>query len=200
MQWNPHSQRWERAERRERWGVGGSAARQVLMSCRVLIITGEWDSVVIIPSSTKRSKNPGGKLTLDSRAVQSRGSSEPKKPKKSNHNITEKLDIITTPEAESPPPEAIPSPTLKSSPEVGSDVMVTDTQDRAVSEAGCLAKVHPILMDFVGKNQAVMIMKGKSRGKGEQRVVNGVELRRVPSGPDPLHHNVGPPKKPRSSP
>ncbi|GAB4859836.1 hypothetical protein Ancab_011316 [Ancistrocladus abbreviatus] len=60
-----------------------------------------------------------------------------------------------------------------------------------------------ILMDLVGRNREVMMkVKGESRGdhEDEERVINGVELRRVPSGPDPLHHNVGSPRKPRSSP
>ncbi|KAL6976460.1 hypothetical protein U1Q18_025248 [Sarracenia purpurea var. burkii] len=35
-------------------------------------------------------------------------------------------------------------------------------------------------------------------GHGGESLVEGSELRKVPSGPDPLHHNGGSPKKPRT--
>lgn len=37
----------------------------------------------------------------------------------------------------------------------------------------------------------------RSAGNGAEKLVDW-ELRKVPSGPDPLHHNGGGPKKPRT--
>ncbi|XP_052188103.1 protein CLAVATA 3 isoform X2 [Diospyros lotus] len=45
-------------------------------------------------------------------------------------------------------------------------------------------------------NQAHGSTSTSSYGNGE----NFEELRKVPSGPDPLHHNGGSPKKPRTTP
>ncbi|CAK9311814.1 unnamed protein product, partial [Citrullus colocynthis] len=42
------------------------------------------------------------------------------------------------------------------------------------------------------------IEKGVDGGKRRRPPVEWEQLRRVPSGPDPLHHNGGSPKKPRT--
>lgn len=49
--------------------------------------------------------------------------------------------------------------------------------------------------DLKVKDEAV-----KKGGKRENEKLMGWELRTVPSGPDPLHHNGGSPKKPRTDP
>ncbi|KAG4183266.1 hypothetical protein ERO13_A09G098550v2 [Gossypium hirsutum] len=41
---------------------------------------------------------------------------------------------------------------------------------------------------------------GSTTGAGNMENFVGWELRAVPSGPDPLHHNGGSPKKPRTDP
>nr|XP_011468130.1 PREDICTED: uncharacterized protein LOC105352519 isoform X2 [Fragaria vesca subsp. vesca] len=52
---------------------------------------------------------------------------------------------------------------------------------------------------------AVSLMSSQNRKmvaglKEQEDVLVGVELRKVPSGPDPLHHNGNAPKKPRADP
>ena len=53
----------------------------------------------------------------------------------------------------------------------------------------------------IGNFFFLQVMGGVERKKLEalrKDVVHGWELRKVPSGPDPLHHNGGSPNKPRT--
>ncbi|GMG98414.1 hypothetical protein Nepgr_000254 [Nepenthes gracilis] len=65
------------------------------------------------------------------------------------------------------------------------------------TDYGCSS---PEAADYNRKILKDAVVQGSaSRGGGEQRLIDGEELRRVPSGPDPMHHNGESPKKPRKS-
>ncbi|XWS71415.1 hypothetical protein CRYUN_Cryun03dG0136100 [Craigia yunnanensis] len=55
--------------------------------------------------------------------------------------------------------------------------------------------------DLKGKNEVVKgSLHGSTSSAGNRENFVGWELRTAPSGPDPLHHNGGSPKKPRIDP
>ncbi|XWS73841.1 hypothetical protein CRYUN_Cryun02cG0164000 [Craigia yunnanensis] len=55
--------------------------------------------------------------------------------------------------------------------------------------------------DLKEKNEVVKgSLHGSTSSAGNRDNFLGWELRTVPSGPDPLHHNGGSPKKPRTDP
>ncbi|XP_022753738.1 protein CLAVATA 3 [Durio zibethinus] len=78
---------------------------------------------------------------------------------------------------------------------------------RCVSGHGCFyenaAQIRKMLQtDLKEKNEVVKASLHGSTGNtaGNRENFVGWELRTVPSGPEPLHHNGGTPKKPRTDP
>ncbi|CAI0541556.1 unnamed protein product [Linum tenue] len=64
------------------------------------------------------------------------------------------------------------------------------------SAASPAARTRKVLLAAVkGSNKGFIFAAGGAKAADHQE-----ELRSVPSGPDPLHHNGGSPKKPRPSP
>ncbi|GAB2274557.1 hypothetical protein Dimus_009325 [Dionaea muscipula] len=59
-----------------------------------------------------------------------------------------------------------------------------------------------MLMDMLKKRSLEEVLQGGLHGShGSMEVIQGVnQLRKVPSGPDPMHHNGASPKKPKTTP
>ncbi|EXC37760.1 hypothetical protein L484_001218 [Morus notabilis] len=79
-------------------------------------------------------------------------------------------------------------------------ILLKEASDCKSGQYGCITEAsykrhsRKVLAGLMVKNPGTLI----SGNYGNKDQFNEWQLRRVPSGPDPLHHNGNNPKKPRS--
>ncbi|PRQ43603.1 hypothetical protein RchiOBHm_Chr3g0470211 [Rosa chinensis] len=76
-------------------------------------------------------------------------------------------------------------------------VLIIDVEaaaDCKLSNLGCFPAEGVVTLESTQNRKMVAGLKEK------KELLVGVTLRKVPSGPDPLHHNGNAPKKPRTDP
>ncbi|KAL8154106.1 hypothetical protein V2J09_011866 [Rumex salicifolius] len=73
----------------------------------------------------------------------------------------------------------------------------SDGYRRCNSVYGC--KNHPKLAEY-SRKMLVALQRSSAEKKMKSDVYNEAELRSIPSGPDPLHHNGGSQKRHKNSP
>ncbi|GMN65787.1 hypothetical protein TIFTF001_034881 [Ficus carica] len=81
-------------------------------------------------------------------------------------------------------------------------ILLNEASECKSGQNGCFAAEasgrhsRKVLVDLMEKKTGAFLMSGNYGDEDDQ--LNAWELRKVPSGPDPLHHNGNSPKKPRS--